>query len=165
MPWRGLEWRFGFQVNFTKASPTAPRPTTAGQDPAIIARPPPAKASQTRPDQHQPRPRPRPKTNPPLTTAGQDPATLARPPPTASQPASRPSPDHHRPRPPRPRPLSTQPKPAKPNPSQPTAGTGPKTNRQPPRPAALFGFAGYALQGLGDVDEEVAHLFEGVEDV
>ena len=154
MPWRGLEWRFGFQVNFTKrhrgdsyAIARADRHPTLVQG---ISR----RATNSFP--------------PPATSPATQPASqplLARPPPTASQPASRPSPDHHRPRPPRPRPLSTQPKPAKPNPSQPTAGTGPKTNRQPPRPAALFGFAGYALQGLGDVDEEVAHLFEGVEDV
>ena len=82
---------------------------------------------------------------------------------------SRPSPDHRNRQPTRQPPL-TQPPPATATPTTATLDPAKASQTQPepatpPLPAALFGFAGYALEGLGDVDEEVAHLFEGVEDV
>ena len=83
MPWRGLEWRFGFQVNFTKRNrgdsyaiaradchptlvqgisrratnsfpPPATSPATQPASQPLLARPPPAKTLQPSPDHRQP---------------------------------------------------------------------------------------------------------------
>ena len=165
MPWRGLEWRFGFQVNFTKrhrgdsyAIARADRHPTLVQGISRRA----MNSFPTRP--RAPRPEP--------TTSQSQPATPSR---AHQSPAAGPSPktnlapSHRRPRPCNPRPTTANPslpppanqppaparKPtlARPPPAAPQPSTTdqkpPPEQPRPPEPCRVIRLCGRRLAGPG----------------